>query len=86
MTSRPIARGLFGLNCLVVIVGMIIQLWISAGLKGSQFHSRCANLQCLLLNAVGVGALWLALGTLARYVDRVLPPRVARVMPAQASS
>jgi hypothetical protein len=220
MTSRPIARGLFGLNCLVVIVGMIIQLCISAGLKGSQFHSpgaRIFNVFCyftvwsnltigattgllavrlerrsevfrvfrlagllsititfvlfhialdhlqelqgsakvadtllhtvspilalvgwlafgprdwlttrivllsllfavtwmvfalirgpivdyyaypfadprrigylrVALNAVGVGALWLALGTLARYADRVLPPRLARVTPAQASS
>jgi hypothetical protein len=44
MTSPRIARGFFGLNALVVLVGMIIQLVLSAGLKGSQFHTAGARI------------------------------------------
>ena len=49
MTSPRIARAFFGLNALVVLVGMIIQLVLSYGLKGSQFHtpgSRIFNVFC----------------------------------------
>ncbi len=44
MPSARAARGFFGLNSLAVLVGMIIQLHISAGLKGTQFHSAGARI------------------------------------------
>lgn len=44
MTSPRAARAFFGLNALVVLVGMIVQLSVSAGLTGTQFHSPGARI------------------------------------------
>ncbi len=44
MSSPRVARAFFGLNALVVLVGMIVQLSVSAGLKGTQFHSPGARI------------------------------------------
>ncbi|HEX4018477.1 MAG TPA: Pr6Pr family membrane protein [Frankiaceae bacterium] len=80
MTSPRFARGFFGLNGLVVLVGMIIQLSVSAGLKGTQFHSpgaRIFNVFCYFTvwSNIAVGV---TTGMLAWRLER--PSEVFRVV------